>query len=1003
MASSTSLPPLTHQKSVPMLPAITKLAGWRLKHMWRFLLVNWLGMLAMVVLICTGPLFTRVANNASLRSLLDGASDGPYITVDTISSHPAQTQLQQMLQQANQALQHGVLGTYLHAAPQVIIQIPPVDIISNGKVTTPSAFHLAGYDMTLAAQHTKIVQGRLPQATTGDTVEIAIAQDAATHLGLRVDSTLQGRYPIALGSPVWQFRIVGILAPKEANDPFWAMTDPFSKSSISLNSRYYHVQDGASSYTAIAANATVEPRIAALQSTANTDSQANTSATNLFVFFLRYPFDLVHLDPNDLTTLAQQTQDVDLHFDDELTSTIPDLKGANTFGTIFTGLEFSAQNIVNIQIEVTALLLVTLAAVLFLVSIMSDLLIERQGAIIATLRSRGATIRHIFGAFAVQGIIVALAALLVGPFLAILLIRFMAQSLLTADHQNALAIVTNHPLQAILDVKWYALIAVGVALFVMVQAINNAAKMDIVSLRHEASRAQSIPFWRRLNLDLFFAFLLLLGFGAFAYFWPLLATTGGQIDSSVYVLLTNLAALATPLLVAAVLLLFLRISPRILRLIAALVSKKRSAPAVLALAQMERTPRPALRIIVLLALALASSSFLLTLIATKDQYNVDTANFIGEGSDFSGSLPTSTASTTFTRLQTQYSKLSGVQSATLGYHDEIQLDTDQSTQGQGSLIINAVDTDTYAHTINWATAYSSQSASDLMAQLKEHRSAATTHNVVYALVDAATWQRLHLSVGEQFPLPVESDGLVHANFVALAPISYVPGVKDLATLPWSGMGILVDYQSYVTVKAKVTSQAASTFAPNYIWLKTNNNMATLAHIRNLLPNANDRRSMLTAMQNDADHLSIIGVMAIGIAAALILALVGTLIATWINAISRLTNFGVARALGMAPRQIAALLLWEQGVIYGLAVVLGLILSAMLMLFVAPTVVALTIQHGHAWNGGAPNAPPIQLVIPYMQLFLLLGGLVLICGVALLIMARNIAHPSISQTLRLNED
>ena len=998
MASSTSLPPLTHQKSVPMLPAITKLAGWRLKHMWRFLLVNWLGMLAMVVLICTGPLFTRVANSASLRSLLDGAPDGPYITVDTISSHPSQTQIQQLQQQSNQTLQHGILGTYLHAVPQLIIQTPPVDIISNGEVTTPSAFHLAGYDMTQVAQHTKIVQGRLPQATTGDTVEIVLAQNAATHLGLKVGSTIQGRYPIALGSPVWHFRVVGILAPKVANDPFWAMMDPFSKSSISLNSRYYSVEEGASSYTVIAANATIEPKIAALQSTANPDNQANTSATNLFVLFLRYPFDLAHLDTNDITALSQQTQDVDLHFDDELVTTIPDLKGANTFGTLFTGLEFSAQNIVAIQIEVTILLLVTLALVLFLVSIMSNLLIERQAAIIATLRSRGATIRHIFGAFAVQGIIVALAALLIGPFLAILLVRFMAQALLTADHQNSLAVVTDHPLQAILDVKWYALIAVGVALFVMVRALNNAAKMDIVS--HETSRAQRIPFWKRLNLDLFFSFLLLLGFIAFAYFWPALATTGGQIDPNVYVLLISLAALATPLLVAAVLLLFLRTSPRILRLIASLVAKKRSAPAVLALAQMERTPRPATRIIVLLALAIASASFLFTLIATKDQYNVDTASFVIEGADFSGSLPTPAASTTFAQLQAQYSKLSGVQSATLGYHDAIQLSTDQSTQGQGSLIINAVDSDTYAHTINWATSYSSQSASDLMAQMKAHRADATAHNIVYALVDAATWQRLHLSVGEQFPLPVESDGLIHANFVALAPINYVPGIKDLAALPWSGMGILVDYQSYVTVKAQVTSQAASTFTPNYIWLKTNDNAATLAHIRSLLPNANDRRSMLMAMQNDADHLSIIGVMAIGIAAALILALVGTLIATWINAVSRLTNFAVARALGMAPRQIAALLLWEQGIIYGLAVLLGLLLSAMLMLFVAPTVVALTIQHGHAWNGGAPNVPPIQLVIPYMQLFLLLGGFVFICVIALLLMARIISRPSISQILRL---
>jgi len=46
---------------------------------------------------------------------------------------------------------------------------------------------------------------------------------------------------------------------------------------------------------------------------------------------------------------------------------------------------------------------------------------------------------------------------------------------------------------------------------------------------------------------------------------------------------------------------------------------------------------------------------------------------------------------------------------------------------------------------------------------------------------------------------------------------------------------------------------------------------------------------------------------------------------------------------------------------------------------------------------------VQLVIPYLQLSLLLGGLVIICLLALLLMARIVSRPSIGQTLRLNED
>jgi len=48
-------------------------------------------------------------------------------------------------------------------------------------------------------------------------------------------------------------------------------------------------------------------------------------------------------------------------------------------------------------------------------------------------------------------------------------------------------------------------------------------------------------------------------------------------------------------------------------------------------------------------------------------------------------------------------------------------------------------------------------------------------------------------------------------------------------------------------------------------------------------------------------------------------------------------------------------------------------------------------------------PPVQTIIPYFQLLFLLGGLVIICLVALLLMAYIVSRPSLSQTLRLNED
>jgi hypothetical protein len=68
--------------------------------------------------------------------------------------------------------------------------------------------------------------------------------------------------------------------------------------------------------------------------------------------------------------------------------------------------------------------------------------------------------------------------------------------------------------------------------------------------------------------------------------------------------------------------------------------------------------------------------------------------------------------------------------------------------------------------------------------------------------------------------------------------------------------------------------------------------------------------------------------------------------------------------------------------------------------VGPTVGAIRV--GSGLDIGF-NIPPIQVVIPYAQLVLVLGAVTLICLAALLLMARIVSRPSLNQTLRLNED
>jgi ABC-type antimicrobial peptide transport system permease subunit len=96
------------------------------------------------------------------------------------------------------------------------------------------------------------------------------------------------------------------------------------------------------------------------------------------------------------------------------------------------------------------------------------------------------------------------------------------------------------------------------------------------------------------------------------------------------------------------------------------------------------------------------------------------------------------------------------------------------------------------------------------------------------------------------------------------------------------------------------------------------------------------------------------------------------------------------------------LLWEQGWNYVFAVVIGLGLGLFLITFVGPALIFTDVVTALSSNASIYTLP-VQLVVPAWLIIGLLGALVVICGVALALMARLVSRPSMSQTLRLNED
>jgi ABC-type antimicrobial peptide transport system permease subunit len=141
---------------------------------------------------------------------------------------------------------------------------------------------------------------------------------------------------------------------------------------------------------------------------------------------------------------------------------------------------------------------------------------------------------------------------------------------------------------------------------------------------------------------------------------------------------------------------------------------------------------------------------------------------------------------------------------------------------------------------------------------------------------------------------------------------------------------------------------------------------------------------------------------IGAATALLLALIGIWVGSWLNARGRLVNFAVLRALGATPSQMRAMLVWEQAIVYLAGGALGILLGWVLSLTALPMLIFVEL----ATNGNfrnTPNIPPARVVVPGGTLGLALGALVVICILALILTMGALARLSLGQTLRLNED
>ncbi len=1019
--------------------SVVTLASWRLRRTWFLLLITTLGMIAAVVVTCAVPLFSTITTTESLRNTLRAQPYSSQIEFDTnpigLSSrlvHDVQKQVDAPFQQN--------LGKYMSTPTQVGLTAENVSIVSPKPQLGSAGYelHVQAAPITQLSAHITLLQGRLPRVTSdaAHEVEILVTPDNAKPLHVHVGSVMNLSLPYFTQLPddttdnfmqgatnvVFKAHVVGLFSVDIPDVSYWHGKD-FT---------FYATGSGPSvvlQYSMLIPSEGFLGIYDGLSATYHINAPFSVSGDTLSFYYNLDPLRVSVTQVNDLIThVANVKAYIDTsyadtggyygyYFDPYDPPAYPYITHVFILGSVLSSpgepsnLE-QARTSINVSNVPTLLLsLQILALILFFVSLMTDLLVDRQSDAIAILRSRGASRNQIFGALLTQCAGLGLVALLVGLPLALTVVLYIAQDMLSANTQDAVNVVTDNPMGAMLSILVYGAAVVLVVLATMSISLARAARMDVLAIRREAARSSRLPFWQRLNLDVFAGIIALGGYAISLYLASIDSSLIGTVKAVVAV---PLSLIAPFFLVIGCLLLFLRFFPAFLRTGASFAVKSRSAVSMLALAQMARAPRQAVRMTLLLALATAFALFSLVYTASQEQHISDVAiNQVG--ADFAGLIPTQYYSTLFSPEEEAalYRRIDGVTSASSGFAA-----TANVADGKVPLNIQmrAVDTQTFGKTALWPTGASTQSLSTLLAQLDAKREYGISHTVVPVIVDTTVANKLAVHVSSTFTVTVNteasSDPLLVSDMpcVVVAIVQSIPATNTTADdtnshyyTPTGGM--LLDYRTYNAIysqEAQTLGGKGKSIPLNYIWLRTTDDVAQLTRIRALLANGSslflvnlvDRRAIIDTLHSNPLTITLIGILSIGTVATLLLAVVGDLLASWLSARTRLTNFAVLRAIGTSPRQVASVLTWEQALVYIIGVLLGIAFGSLLANTVSPTLIA----NSSSLQSGLPT----HLVIP-VSLILAFLGVVVIFVFALGMMVRIVSKPSMSQTLRLNED
>lgn len=814
------------------------------------------------------------------------------------------------------------------------------------------------------AGHVTFVEGGAPQVAPAggdEPIEVVVHETKANEFGLQVGEQfiLMGTGEPALQVPV---KVAGIWRPEDPGDPFWfyapeALDNVFLMAESSFANRlgparkpvylalWYLVFDGRGMHTEEVPG--FLGRIVAARTMAST-ALANTS-----------------LDASPADALVAYT---------------------------------AAARLLTILLYVFAIPIVGL--ILYFIVMTSGLAVQRQRNEIAVLRSRGASSAQIVGLYLLEGLILGLLAMGLGPLLGkgLAVVMGRARSFLTfAPGEEMVVSFSRQSLRVGLGA---VLVSLGASL---VPALG-AARHTIVTYKHDVARSLARPWWQRLYLDFLLLAVPLYGYyllrqrGTISFLGRTVSAAEGDPFRN------PLLFLVPTLFVFALALVFLRLFPLLMEALARLAEAVPEASPLLALRQLARSSRQYSGPLMLIVLTLGLACFTASMAETLDRGLVDQVYYqvgadvrlvetgetnVPAGADgmpagLGGPAGQSTAKEEEPLIWyflpvSEHLKVKGVLGAARLGSFRVSARVG-GTEESGTLL--GIDRADFQRVAFFRRDMAPASLGSLLNRLAVDGSA--------VLVSRSFLGAHGLSVGDELTLHVT--GLVPRKEFEVPLV--IAGVSDLFPTVYPEDGpFFVANLDYVfdCLGGEYPYDVLLRTAPG---ANTRRIVADLQGLGLHVLNAYDARAMVAGERLRPERQGILGLLSVGFLASAVLTVLGFLIYSFLSFRRRFIELGILRAIGLSVTQMAAFLGLEQLtlIVVGMAAGTGLGVWASYLF----------IPFLQVRAGPHPQTPPFVVEIAWGDIAMVAAifGAMLLCAVAGLVWL--LLRMRIAQAVKLGE-